>query len=85
MLETFFAKLAGKWLAKKANLKDGPMDDTKKWWASKGVWAGIITGLLGIYATLQPVAHLPAIPEWIFALLGGIGVYTRATATKQIQ
>lgn len=60
------------------------MEDSKKWYQSKGVWAGVITGLLGIYGTLQPGLHFPVIPEWVFALLGGLGIYARATADKQI-
>lgn len=60
------------------------MDGTKKWYASKGVWAGIVTGLLGIYATLVPVVPLPPIPEWLFVILGAMGVYTRVMATKEI-
>lgn len=61
------------------------MDDTKKWWQSKGVWTGIVTATMGAYVTLTPVFHLPVVPEWIFALLGTLGIYTRVTATKTIE
>ena len=83
MIVELFAKLAGKWVSR--NLQEGPMDDTKKWYLSKGVWTGVVTGLLGIYAALQPVTHLPVVPEWLFALLGAMGIYTRVTATKTIE
>lgn len=83
MFEKFFAKLAGKFAAKKLGLEDKPMD-TKSWWKSKGIWTGIVTGILGIYMTLQPQLSLPAIPEWVFALLGGLGIYTRVTADTKI-
>lgn len=74
----------GKWLGGKLKLEEGSMEGTKKWWQSKNVWTGIVTGLLGIYMSLQPVLSVPAIPEWVFALLGGLGVYTRVTADKKI-
>lgn len=80
ILESFFAKLAGKLAAKKLGLTEGTME-TKKWYLSKTVWVGIVTGLLGIYMSIP---GLPTIPEWVFALLGGLGVYTRVTATTKI-
>ena len=83
MFESFFAKLAGKFAAKKLNLQEGTVE-TKKWYLSKGVWTGIATGLLGIYATVQVYAGFPAIPEWVFALLGGLGIYSRIVADTKI-
>lgn len=86
MFESLIAKLAGKWAAKKLGLEEaGKMDDTKKWYLSKGIWTGVVTGLLGIYVSLVPQLHLPAVPEWIFALLGALGVYSRATATTTVE
>ena len=58
--------------------------NTKKWYLSKGVLTGIVTGLLGIYATIAPNAGWPSIPDWVFALLGGMGIYTRVTADTKI-
>jgi hypothetical protein len=84
MFESFFAKIAGKFLSKKLNLQEGTMD-TKKWYLSKGVWTGVVTAVVGLYLTLVPQLHLPAIPEWIFALLGALGVYSRVTATSTIE
>lgn len=83
MFETFFAKLAGKFMAKKMKLEDGPMD-TKPWYKSKGIWTGIVTVLVASYATAAAQFHLPAIPEFLFALLGAAGIYTRATAETKI-
>jgi len=60
------------------------MDGTKKWYLSKGVWTGIVTGLIGIYSVIAPHVNGPAIPEWVFALLGGMGIYTRVNATDKI-
>jgi hypothetical protein len=83
MFETLLAKLAGKFISSKIKLED-KMDDTKKWYLSKGVWTGIVTALMGLYLSLAPQLHLPAVPEWIFALLGAVGVYTRVSANAKI-
>lgn len=85
MFENLLAKLAGKWIAKKANLTEGAMDDTKKWYQSKGVWAGVIGILVAGYNAAIPQFHLPMIPDWIFALLAAAGVYSRVTATAVIE
>lgn len=82
IFKKFFARLAGKFAAREIGLEDKM--DTKSWWKSKGVWTGIVTGLLGIYMTLQPQLGLPVIPDWVFALLGGLGIYTRVTAETKI-
>lgn len=89
MFENFLAKLAGKWLSNKLKLEDGPMD-TKKWYQSKTVWAGVVAVLVSLYnavgSNLAPaLGHaLPAIPDWIFTLLGALGIYGRVTADTKI-
>lgn len=83
MFQNFFAKIAGKFLSKKLDLQEGVVD-TKKWYLSKGVWTGVVTGLMGIYLSLSPQLNLPAVPEWIIALLGALGVYSRVTAETKI-
>jgi hypothetical protein len=86
MFESFFAKIAGKFAAKKLDLQgDEKMDESKKWYQSKGVWTGVVTALLGAYVTLAPVFKLPAIPEWIFTFLGAMGIYSRISADTKIQ
>ena len=84
MFESFFAKLAGKFLSKKLNLQEGIVE-TKKWYLSKGVWTGVVTAVMGLYVTLQAQIGLPAIPEWIFALLGALGIYSRVTAETKLE
>lgn len=82
---SLFTWIAAKVVKSKINLlEDSQMDDTKKWYQSKGVWTGIVTALMGAYVTLAPVFHLPVVPEWIFALLGTLGIYTRVTADSKI-
>lgn len=90
MLQKLFASLAGKFIAKRLNLKEGQMD-SKKWFESKTVWANVVTVLFGIYALVQtnlaPQFNwtLPAIPGWLISFLGAIGVYGRVTADKSIE
>lgn len=85
MFESFFAKLAGKTIANKLDLtEESKMDGTKKWFQSRTVWTGVVGGLLAIYGSLAPGLNLPHIPEWIFALLSGLGIYTRISATDKI-
>ena len=85
-LPNFVYTWIGKFAGSKLKLKeDKDMEGKKSWWASKSVWTAVVTGVLGIYMTIQPVVGLPVIPEWVFALLGGLGIYTRVTATKEIK
>lgn len=84
MFESFVAKIAGKWIAGKVNLQEGQMDQTKPWYKSKGIWTGIVTGLIAAYNAISPQFGLHVIPDWIFALLGAAGVYSRATADTKI-
>jgi hypothetical protein len=90
IFKNFFARLAGKKAAKSLKLKEGPVTNTKQWYRSRNVWTGIITVLIGLYSGIQSSVgpevgwSLPAIPEWIFAFLGALGIYTRVTASKTI-
>lgn len=84
-------KLIGKQVANKIGLEDGNMEETKKWYTSKGVWTGVVTFLLGAYSlvsvSIMPALGkppLPAIPDWVLTLLGAIGVYSRVTADTKI-
>jgi uncharacterized membrane protein len=62
--------------------------DSKKWYASKGIWAAIITAVVGAAQTIclqfgfdllaNPVASI------ILSFLGAIGVYARVTANTVI-
>lgn len=82
----FLIRLAGKKIAKKLNLQENQVE-SKKWYQSKTVWAGVVAVLSGTYelvrANLAP--QLPPIPTWIFTLLGAIGVYGRVTASTTIE
>ena len=83
-MPTWIAKMVG-WFAKsKIKLEDGPMDSTKSWWKSKNIWTGVVTVLIAGYSAAAPIWNIPPIPEWVFAILGTIGIYTRVKATDKI-
>lgn len=90
-LKNALARVAGKKIAKQIGLKEGDnMEDKKSWIKSKTVWAGVLSVAIAVYnAAREPLGSqfgvtLPAIPEWAFALLGGLGVYGRAKANTSI-
>ena len=89
-LPLFVAKLIGRGIANKLDLQEGPLDETKKWYKSKGVITGIVTVLVGTYEavrlSLAPQLgwNLPDIPSVVYTLLGAIGVYSRVVATGTI-
>ena len=62
------------------------MQNIKSWFQSKTIIAGIVTVAVAAYnaarSSLAP--SLPAIPEWVFVLLGAAGVYGRVTADSKI-
>jgi len=69
---------------------EGKFMENKKWYQSKGIWAGLVTILIAVYGTIQPLVlsnfgfTLPNIPEWIYILLGYFGFYSRKTADTKI-
>ena len=63
---------------------------TKNWWESKTIWSGIIAVLVAIYNVWLANqstfgVNLPPIPNYVFAILGAFGIYTRANATTVIK
>lgn len=60
------------------------MTTNKPWYTSKGVWAGIITALLGAYDMAAGPCNLPPIPGGVYIALGSLGLYSRSTATQKI-
>lgn len=65
-----------------------PIVNSKAWYTSKGVWAGIITALIGAAQAIglqfgfdllsNPIAGI------VISILGTLGLYARATATTTI-
>ena len=54
--------------------------ETKKWYKSKTVWVAIIAGVLGVSQALGFV-----IPEYVYAILGSLGLYSLRVGTTKIQ
>ena len=90
-LKNLIVKKAAKEVSEKLDLKEGPMEEGKPWYKSKGVITGITAVLLGTYEmvrlNLAPQFgwHVPEIPPVIFTFLGAVGVYSRVTADKVIK
>jgi hypothetical protein len=80
----FVLRFIGREIAQKANLQEGNMDGTKKWYQSKNIWTSIVTGLVATYIGLSGQVGWPAIPEWVITILAAVGVYTRVNATDKI-
>ena len=86
----FILRMAGRWIATELKLKEGKDMDKKKWYQSKTVWSGILAVLVGTYnlvaTNVAPTLDftLPAIPDWIFTILGAMGIYGRVSADKKI-
>lgn len=89
-IPNFVYRLFGKFIAKKLDLKDGPMEDKKKWYKSKAVIAGFVTVLITLYtgidAQIAPLMgfDLPDIPVFVYTILGAMGVYGRVVAKTKI-
>lgn len=68
------------------------IDATKPWWASKTIWAGIASIVLGLGSLLfgwtvtsADAAEVAAqIERVVFAVLGLLAIIGRFTATKKI-
>ena len=59
--------------------------ETKKWYQSKSVWAGVVAVLVAGYNTASAQFGLPVIPDFVFGILGALGLYGRVTSTTQIK
>jgi uncharacterized membrane protein len=63
--------------------------ETKKWYASKGIWAGIITIVLGGAEGIAQLFGFSLVSNPIYSLvvsvLGALGLYARATATSVVK
>lgn len=96
-LPKWMYRLAGKKIAKILDLKeDKEMTEElkngegKKWWKSKSILNGIVIVIIGTYETVrlslapQMGWNLPAIPEFLYVILGAIGIYSRKVADTKI-
>ena len=58
--------------------------EKKPWYQSKTLWMGVASVAVAAYNAVAQNFGTPAIPEWIFAILGAVGVYGRSTATTTL-
>ena len=58
---------------------------TKKWYASKAIWAGVITVLVASYNAASAQFGLPPIPDFVFGILAALGIYGRVASTTVIK
>ena len=59
--------------------------DKKKWYQSKAIWSGVISVIVVAYNTASMSFGLPIIPEYVYGILGALGIYSRAIATTTIK
>lgn len=59
--------------------------ENKSWYKSKTVWAGVVAVILAAYGTAAAQFGLPPIPEWVFGILGALGIYSRAVSNTTIK
>ena len=59
--------------------------ESKSWWKSKAIWAGIVTALIAAYNSLSGQFSLPVIPEFVYGILAAFGIYSRAVAKTAIK
>lgn len=57
----------------------------KAFWKSKTFWASILAVLIGAYETvIVPIFGTPPIPDFVYAILGALGLWGRVTATEPL-
>ena len=59
--------------------------ESKKWYKSKAVWSGVVAILIAGYSTATVSFGLPVIPDFVYGILGALGVYSRVTAVHTIE
>lgn len=60
------------------------MEQKKPWWQSKAVWAGFFAVILSAYSTASAQFGLPPVPDFVYAILGALGIYGRVSASTVI-
>jgi hypothetical protein len=61
------------------------METTKAWWMSKTIWAGVLTVLLTAYNAASETFGLPPVPDFVYAILGALGIYGRVEAKATVK
>lgn len=61
------------------------MFDTKSWFQSKTVISGLAAVGIAAYNAASTEFGLPPIPDFVFGILGALGIYGRVTAKSTIR
>lgn len=62
-----------------------PTTTQKPWYTSKTVWAGVLAVVLAAYnEAIAAGLGLPQIPDFVYGVLGALGIYGRAAATTTL-
>jgi len=77
-------KLIGKQVANKLELQEDKNMESKPWYKSQTIWTAVIAGVLGIYGAVSTIHPLPPIPEWVYTLLGAVGLHGLRTAATKV-
>lgn len=64
--------------------KEFIMENSKPWYKSKTVWSGIVAIGVAAYNAASANFGVPPIPEFVFMMLGALGVYGRTTASTKL-
>ena len=59
--------------------------EKKQWYKSKTIWSGIVAIIIAAYNSAAASFGFPAIPEFVYGLLGAVGIYGRTTANSSIK
>jgi len=87
-IPNFILKLVGRKIAQEAKLEEGPVDQTKPWYRSVTIWSDVFTIATGVIAFVdKDFGTQIAANHWyqvILTVLGGVGIYGRASADQKI-
>lgn len=61
------------------------MFESKKWFQSKTVLSGVAAVAIAAYNAASAEFGLPPIPDFVFGILGALGIYGRVTAKSTIR
>ena len=53
---------------------------TKNWYKSKAIWTAVASGVIGVL-----LAFGVAIPEWVYAVLAALGLYSLRVAKTSLK
>lgn len=61
------------------------MGSTKSWFQSKTIWSGAVAVGVAAWNAASQEFGVPPIPDYVFGILGALGIYGRASASSRIR